>query len=648
MIDSAILRPARTAFLIGLGVFVLGGILWRCGSFQEGELWVYDHFVELHSNPNATDPRIVLVELTEKDIDKIDYPLRDSVLSEVLEKIEVGAPSTVGLDLYRDLPEPRNGSERDSLNKTLLKYPNIVGIFLFGSKADPFSVPPPPVLRDDPSRYGFNNFLDVKVIRRGFLLWPLHPAKNESPYYSFPFILAQLYLGNLNVPMSQEDAGIRLGKAVIPELQSNDGGYVNDPFEGYAFMQDFRGPQKFDTLSISDVLALKDPSVFKDKIVLIGIDAGSSNDTFATPIFSQRASEKVPGVLIHAQIVNQLLRAAIDGDKPTSSFRPWFSWLWMALGCAAGIVAGLYIRSHILFAFAVATGIALIVIAAWLCFLAGYWILVFGPVVVFLASSMLVKAYAATYEEEQRQNLMKLFSQHVSPEIAEEIWTQRETFLQGGRPAAQKLIVTVLFTDLKNYSTISEKMTPAELIAWVNQCQSALAQHVGKNGGIVNCYMGDGMMAVFGVPVPRKTEAEMRRDAINAVTCALGMGQEIRQMNARWRTEGKPLAGLRVGIYTGEAMAGMLGSDDHLAYSVIGDTVNTASRLESVDKDGVLIGAIDACRILVGSLTYQYISGQYSAQHVGSVNLKGKAATTEVYKVLDSPLEDEQHPPKSK
>jgi adenylate cyclase len=213
------------------------------------------------------------------------------------------------------------------------------------------------------------------------------------------------------------------------------------------------------------------------------------------------------------------------------------------------------------------------------------------------------------------------------------MWEQRETFLQGGRPAAQKLIVTVLFTDLKNYSTISEKMTPAELIAWVNECQGALAQHVGKNKGIVNCYMGDGMMAVFGIPVPRIDEVAMAHDAINAVTCAQSMAGEIKQMNARWRAEGKPLAGLRVGIYTGEAMAGVLGSDDHLAYSVIGDTVNTASRLESVDKEGVMSSASDECRILIGARTYRYIKDRFSARQVGTVNLKGKAEITEVYKV---------------
>lgn len=638
---SGQLRPVWIGLFIGAAVFAITGTAWRVGLFQEPELWVYDHFVADDSDPNAADSRLVLVLQDEKDIENLDYPLLDTVLSKLLEKIESGGPVVVGNDLYRDLPEPRDNSGTDILAGTLLKYPNIISIFLYNTESpnNPFDIPPPVAVRNDPSRYGVNNLIyDHKTVRRAVLLLPFD--KKYAPNPSFALLLSQYYLASQNVQLAQVGDDLVIGKTTFHRFMGNEGGYVESEHGGFQFLQDFKGPhlaRNFQCISVRDALKLSDASMFKDKIVLIGASEDSSNDVEDTPV-----GQRVPGVIIHAQIVNQLLRAALNGEQPTRGVPELAQWLWLALWCVAGVGAGFFVRSHFVFAAAIAIALGALVLSAWLLFLHGWWIIVAGPAVGFLATAMLVKAYAATYEEQQRANLMKLFSQHVSPEIAEEMWAHRETFLQGGRPAAQKLVVTVLFTDLKNYSTISEKMTPAELIAWVNECQGALAQHVGKNRGIVNCYMGDGMMAVFGVPVPRKNESEIAHDAMNAVKCALAMSVEIKQMNVRWKAEGKPLAGLRVGIYTGEAMAGVLGSDDHLAYSVIGDTVNTASRLESVDKEGVMTSASDECRILIGALTYRCIKDVLPAKHVGTVNLKGKAETTEVYKVLDSVDQGEQ------
>jgi adenylate cyclase len=632
MNDTEILRPKRTSLLIGGAVFLVTCLLWQFGCFQEPELWVYDHFVKWHSNPQASDPRIVLVLQDEKDIEHLDYPLRDKVLAEILEKIESGGPAVIGLDLYRDLPVPRDGSESAVLTQTLLNKndANIITIFKYGTEKDPFLVPPPAALANDSTRYAFNDFpYDYKTVRRGLLLMPWNDT--ATPYQSFSLSLAQFYLARQNVLLSQDGDSVRLGKTTIHRFQSNDGGYIQARDGGYQFLLDFRGPPNFASMSIGDVQKLPDSSVFKDKIVLIGSSAESSNDKWFTPLDEQQA-----GTYIHAIIVNQLLRVALDGDRPVTTVGTGTKWIWMLVWCLAGIGVGFFVRSHILFALAIGLCSGGIVLSGWLLFVSGYWILIFAPVVVFLATSMLIKAYAANHEEQQRAHLMKLFSQHVSPEIAEEIWTHRHLFLQGGRPAAQRLVVTVLFSDLKNYSTISEKMSPAELIAWINDCQSALAQHVGKNGGIINTYMGDGMMAVFGIPVARTTETEMARDAMNAIQCALSMAHEIEQMNARWEAEGKPLAGLRVGIHTGVAMAGVMGSDDHLEYSVIGDTSNIASRLESFDKEETQTGASGHCRILVGGLTYQYIKERFSAVKVeGEIALKGKKEKVEVYKILD-------------
>ena len=623
------LRPTLTSLLIGVLVFVVTALVWRTGLFQEPELWVYDHFVFAHSDSKATDPRFVLVLQDEKDIESLDYPLLDSVFAKVLDKIESGGPTVIGNDLYRDLPEPRDGTQNALFAQALLKYPNIVSIALYDTPAHPFAVPPPPAVANDPSRFGVNNLIyDHKTIRRAVLLLPFD--KQYAPNPSFALLVSQYFLAAQNVSLAQDGDDLVIGKTRFHRVLGNEGGYVNVENAGHEFLQDFLGPRPdhFQSVSIQDVLKMTDTSMFKDKIVLIGSSADSGNDVEDTPI-----GPRVPGVIIHAQIINQILRAALEGNKPTRGVGEGMQWPWLLLWCVVGVGIGFFVRSHIIFALGIVAALAALVLAGWMLFLHGWWIIVFGPAIGFLASAMLVKAYAASYEEQERANLMKLFSQHVSTEIAEEIWTQRELFLQGGRPTARRAIVTVLFSDLKNYSTISEKMDAAELIAWVNECLGALSHHVHQNRGIVNTYMGDGMMAVFGIPLPRKSEAEYAQDAVNAVQCAIGMAGEIRRMNEAWKAQGKPLAGMRVGIFTGEAAVGLLGTQDHLEYSVIGDTVNTASRLESVDKEELMTGGTSESRILIGSMTYRFVKDKFEARQVGTVNLKGKKEETEVYHV---------------
>ena len=429
---------ARPGLLIGLVVFVMVGLLWQWGVFEIPELWVYDSFVHGRADPRAGDPRIVVVLLKEDDIRKLDYPLRDHVLAEVLEKIESGNPAVIGLDLYRDLPEPRDGSEIAQLNRTFLQYPNIIGIFKYGTDSAPFMVPPPPVLAQDPTRYGFNDFPDQKTIRRALLVMPW--GKGLNPYPSFSLDMAQVYFTAHHVDLGQDGDLLRLGKTTFRQFHGSEGGYVNEPDGGYQFLQDYRGPgpDKFDTLSIGDVRALKDTACFKDKIVLIGNGADSGNDSFATPL-----GDRVAGVVIHAQVVNQMLRAAIDGQAPTIGAGAGVQWAELFGWCVMGVVAGFTVRSHLLFAVAIIGGAGLIVLTAWVLFLHGYWILVCVPAAAFLAAAGASKAYAVNVEEAQRAELMTLFSQHVSSDVAKDIWEQRKLFLQGGRPKPQRLTVTV-------------------------------------------------------------------------------------------------------------------------------------------------------------------------------------------------------------
>jgi adenylate cyclase len=235
-------------------------------------------------------------------------------------------------------------------------------------------------------------------------------------------------------------------------------------------------------------------------------------------------------------------------------------------------------------------------------------------------------------EKRERASLMHLFARHVSPEVAQAIWKQRDQFLEGGRPRSQKLVETVMFIDLKRFTSLTERMDPHALIDWLNTYLEAMAHLVMEHGGVIDEYTGDGFKADFGVPVPRKSEAEICQDALNAVNCALAMGTEVKRLNAIWQERNLPTADMRIGIFTGPVVAGSLGSARRLKYTTIGDTVNIASRLESFDKDYLGPNSANpACRILIGEATLQCLGNQFRAYKVGEVSLKGKVQKITIY-----------------
>ena len=620
-------RPVVTVSFLGLGIFILIVIVWLAGGFQSAELWIYDQLVRWRAGGSTTDPRIALVLLGDEDIGKYDYPLRDSKLAQLLQIIERDHPRAIGLDLYRDLPEPRDGSELAQLNSVLAAHANIICIFLYREEANPFQIKPPSLLLGSPDRIGFNNFSpEDRTVRRGYIYLP-------REHGSLAWQLALIYLAADGVAPTSEGRAIRLGKSLFPPFTGNEGGYARTPAPGYQFLLDFQGPKTFPTYSVNQVLTGHAPGAFQDKIVLIGGDSESAADFFITPLGGTPPAPGVPGVVIHAQSVNQYLRAALDGDSPTTGLPIAGEFALLFFWCALATALGYCCHSFWSFSGALAACLIAMFGLAVLLFMHHLWLASAGPGVAILLAAIGAKAYTAQVEARHRAALMHLFSRHLSGDVAKSIWEKREEFAEGNRPRAQKLTATVLFTDLKNYSTISEALNPDDLMRWINECLGALAGHVDRNGGFVNKYIGDSIMAIFGAPAPRTTEAAIRQDAINAAHCAWDMKTEIKRLNDDWEARGLSRVGLRIGIYTGELMSGAVGHEDRLEYTVIGDSVNTASRLESHDKENTAAADSD-CRILIGEPTFNLVKDSFEVELMGTTQLKGQKRQTPFYRIV--------------
>ena len=625
--------PIVVALAVAAIVLGLRG-LWL---LEPAELAHYDRFLRIRApGPDAMpDPRIVVVTISERDIqEQGTWPLSDAVLAQTLDALLALGPRAIGLDIYRDVPVAPGSLELDFI----LRGPQpviVVTKFADGSSA---GVAPPRVVKGT-EKVGFNDIVvdSGGIVRRGLLFLD----DGETALYAFALRLALHYLEpeGLGLGADAADASlVKLGPTAIRPLGPNDGPYVGLDAGGYQFLVDYlAGPGPFQRVSLGAVLRGEvPPELVRGRVVLIGVTAESVKDDFYTPLSAGlRPKQQVPGVEIHAHLVSQLLRTALKGERPLWSPPLWLGWVWVLLW--AGLGAFLGVRTLNAFSLTVAVGVGLILIAgsAYVAFVKGWWWPVVPPGLAWLGATGFVVAYRSYRESAERGMLMRLFSQHVSKEVAEAIWRDREQFAGGGRPRPQRLVVTALFTDLTGFTTVSERVGPESLMDWLNEYMGALAPEISGHGGVIRQYAGDSIVALFGVPVPRRTEAEIARDAVNAVRCALALERRLLELNQVWLAAGRPVTGMRVGIVTGEAVSGTLGSTDRWEYVVVGDTLNTASRLESFDKDVHPPDPLTRpCRTLIGDSTHAYVADVFDTEWVAEARLKGKQQLVAIYRVL--------------
>lgn len=629
MLRQAIVTAGLTAAIVAVLLLVRA-----FGLLVPLELLAYDIGVRSRAGSDI-DRRIVLVTRTEADLRKFGYPTSDETLAKLLEKLVSHKAGAVGVDIYRDISVPP-GKER--LEAIIAHKRNIVWVMKFIER-DGHAVAPPAALANSDSQIGFNDLLDDPggIVRRGLLV--LDDGKTSA--YSFALQLALAFLeprGKRLQPDAKMPEVLRLGDTAIAAFEKDDGGYVNADAAGYQFLLDFNGASaRFMRYGFDDVLSGKAPAAaFSGRIVIVGTEAKSINDSFYTPLSAARESDqRMLGAELHGHVVSQLLRFAEGGARPLAIFGEGAEIAWIAVMGLLGAAIGFASRTLGRFALGLLVAAAAIAGASYALFLFGVWMPLAAPLIGCVLSLTLSSGYASQHERAQKAQMLRLFSQHVSRDIAEELWRRRDDFLERGRPRPLTLTATVLFTDLEGFTAISEKLPARDLFDWLNEYMEEMSNLVLAHRGVVNKYVGDAVMAVFGVPFPRGSGGEIATDARNAVACALAMERALDALNRKWSAMGKANIRMRVGIFTGPLVAGCLGGSERLEYTVIGDTVNTASRLESAGKTiNIADAALRSCCITIGESTRRLLGDTVALHPVGAVELKGKEQEIQAYYVL--------------
>jgi adenylate cyclase len=629
-------KPIIVKLCGGVLVFLLVVGLRSAGHLEFLELAAYDWFTRMEPKLSGGDPRITLIEISEKDIHASGrWPLTDETLAKAMKILLRHNPCAIGLDIYRDILVPPGSEE---LNTVFVENPHVIGVMTFGEKG----VRPPAIISNT-EQVGFNDILvdPGGIVRRGLIFMD----DGENVYNSFALRLAVLYLQSEGIAPGADPENpqyIRLNNTTIKPFEASDGGYTHADARGYQFLLDFKDAKiPFRSYSFSKLLYGDVPSeAIAKKIVLIGVSAESVKDLFYTPLSRGfDGVQQVPGVVLHGHIISQLLRFALDGSSPIKTATGLQENFWILLWSLAGGLIGFRVHSVWRFSLLIAGCLAIIFLTAYFIFLARWWIPLVPPVLSFFISAVVVTAYMSNFEKKERALLMQIFSKNVSKEIAEVIWQQKDQFLNDGRPCCQKMMVTVFFSDLRGFTTMSEKMDPQDLIDWLNAYMAPMTHLIMAHGGVIDDYAGDGIKANFGVPLPRKDDDEVRSDAVNAINCALAMEKEMHRLNALWCEKGLPTVGTRVGIFTGTVVAGLLGSGKRFKYTTVGDTVNIAARLETYDKE---VGKDSVCRILIGESTLRHLDSQFTTEKIGEVSLKGRDERISVHRVLGKTISGPQ------
>lgn len=467
----------------------------------------------------------------------------------------------------------------------------------------------------------------------------VYSASSEMRVPSFGFAVLNKYFGHENfLTVENTEDYFILGNIKIPKYDRTTmliNFYGADrTFPHYKFI-DIIDDSEFKTVSEIDYevdldiwddpdTGLLYTDIFKDKIVLIGSTMAQDKDMFSVSMAKgQRAGDNILyGVEIHANVIQSII------DENFLYKQPKWQEIFIIIFLNIFIF---YISSkikEIKFRYTIVLegiNIILVIGIVYLIYYLSFYYFSNNSYVLPIISPMLAivigyfSSTAYNFIMERRQNavIKGMFSQYVSGDLVNELISNPENLQLGGN----RKNLTVLFSDIAGFSTFSEKKEPEDLVKFLNEYLSAMTDIVLQNRGTLDKYVGDAVMAFWGAPIDDENHA------LHGCKTAILMQKKLDEMRVRWKKENQPEIIVRIGLNSGDMVVGNIGGDQRFDYTVMGDNVNLASRLEGANKEyGTLI--------MIAESTYEEIKDQIIARELDLIVVKGKTLPIKVYELI--------------
>ncbi|MBL7003261.1 MAG: adenylate/guanylate cyclase domain-containing protein [Gammaproteobacteria bacterium] len=662
-------RIVRLLFSLVLLVILLIDTtgLYQYSFLKQLENWTYDARINF-TLPNTVDKRIVIVDIDEDSLATVGrWPWSRNHLATIIDNLfDEYKVKSLGFDIVfaekdnssglhkfeelaanqlknnsgykKVLNDIRDDLQYDSIFANSLKNKNITMGYYFktqfeNDENDSSGAIPPSLAKLDKditerlpvnkaTGYGGNleelqtaaktgGYFDNPYVSNDgvFRRVPLIQFYNQELFPSLALSLANISLGNPQVTLSVETDGKKSGSDYYA-LESIDMGEYKIPVDiNGAIYVPYRGKaHSFPYVSAADVLNKKaDPEVLKDAIVLFGTSAPGLLDLRSTPV-----QNVYPGVEVHANIVSGILDQNIN-HKPAWTLGYEFLLLIFIGGIMALILPILSPLFAAFFTFGILFSIVLGSFIAWNSNLI---LPMASPLLLTSLVFILHMTYGFFIESRGKRQLAGIFGQYIPPELVDEMSESPAEFSLEGESKE----MTVLFSDVRGFTTLSEGLDPHELTQLMNALLTPMTRVIHNNRGTIDKYMGDCIMAFWGAPLDDPEHAR------NSLYAALDMMKELKIMQAEFKERGWPPVNVGIGLNTGEMNVGNMGSEFRMAYTVLGDTVNLGSRLEGLTK----AYGVD---IIVGELTKKQIP-EFIFRELDLVRVKGKNEPVAIFEPI--------------